>query len=215
MKPAWLLVLLLFTACKPSEAPKPVKTASQPVVAKTMKKEASNEKLTGLDRWISDSEELPGSRSPDGQFCVRRIHPEQSTASVFALCTVVSPHALSRLEFSVAEIPGKPGQLTVQFLWAQDSKTLAWHDPAAKHSRLHLVSLEGSSSIPIDPTSAEFFLRSQKLLDGSLKSSGEEPIKWLDASTLLVTWRGSALNGKATTFKLLLQIPQATWSLRP
>jgi len=75
-------------------------------------------------------------------------------------------------------------------LWSPDSGYLAIHDSTPKHSLLKLYRVTGSGLKPIDlPDLRQLAATSFHLTEKKIHSSGQMPIKWSAADSLIVQVR--------------------------
>lgn len=95
-------------------------------------------------------------------------------------------------------------------LWSTNSTRVAIHDSAGKHSRVEVFALAGSGCRRIHVPDLFALMVAQGIVPETAKSSGEEPLQWLDDNHLLVEFRAKAEDGVMVTRRLTLDLEKGT-----
>ena len=150
--------------------------------------------------------EIPNTRSPGGRYALFSISTE-GTAGVTGIATTDRKTCLaitSVFQYGLNYDDRKPtSYLTV--LWSSDGTYAAIHDSARKHSRLEVYALsDGARKIDVAAALA------QAALTETLVSSGEEPLKWIGNTALVVECRGKRQSGNVYRKSVTVDIANHT-----
>jgi hypothetical protein len=138
-------------------------------------------------RHLAAGRMLANSTSPDGRYCLLDITKGDTTINMVILATADRTRVLAFTSVQSERTLVRPISNGVSILWAPDSKRVAVHDAAPKHSAVTIYRLAGEQFERLEindllsAACGKWGISGDKLI-----SSGQRPLEWLAANTNLV-----------------------------
>lgn len=141
------------------------------------------------NRNLEDAFEIPGSRSPNGQFALYCINLGDTTARFIGIMptsreslgleTRLFPHGSDR----------KGYKRFLKVVWSSDSNFVAAHDSSKRHSELFIYEVQNEFIKQLKVPDITSIMKSKIPTNAKVQSSGQIPISWLSRTELLVLVR--------------------------
>ena len=164
-----------------------------------------------------ESIEIPNTRSPDGKLALFSVYLDGTTAAVAGLVTTDRQRCLavsSSLPYG-SNVRDRSPKSYLAVLWSTNSTRVAIHDSARKHSRVEVYALDPSTCRQVQLPDLFALMVAQGLVTETAKSSGEEPLQWLDDDHLLGEFRAKTETGVMVTRRLTLDLEKGTANHTP
>lgn len=156
--------------------------------------------------------EIPNTRSPDGKLALFSVYLEGTTAAVAAIVTTDRKRCLavsSSLPYGSNVRDRKPeSYLTV--LWSTNSTHVAIHDSSQKHSKLEVFACGESEGRQVELPDLFNIMTAKGTIPPSPRSSGQEPLEWIDDKRLIVEVRAETTSGEKVSKRITLDVEKGT-----
>jgi hypothetical protein len=147
------------------------------------------------DRNLEDAFEIPGSRSPNGQFALYCINRGDTTAKFIGIMPTSRESLGLETQLFSHGSDRKGYKRFLKVVWSSDSNLVAAHDSSKRHSELFIYAVQNEFIKQLRIPDFSAIMKSKLPTDVKVQSSGQIPMSWLSRTELLVLVRLRDKNG--------------------
>ncbi len=140
-------------------------------------------------RNLEDAFEIPGSRSPNGEYALYCINRGYTTATFIGIMSTNRESLSIETQLFSHGSDKKEYNQYLKVVWSSNSTLLAAHDSSKRNSKLFIYKVQNELVNRLKVPDLVSIMKSTLPTNIEVQSSGQIPIKWLSPNELLVLVR--------------------------